>query len=242
MSSLCATMRKLNSALVLLFILGLSPGLGLPRGADSESSDPFALVSLQVEDTYGQPIQDAVLALLPEHPPVTTADPELPIASMAQQGQRFVPHVLSIRRGQALEFPNLDQTRHHVYSFSPAKSFELKLYLGRPTSPLIFHQAGIVTLGCNIHDWMLGFVVVHDTPWFGHSAVDGRLELAAPAGRYTLWVWHPRLGTAQEPLNEAIELIAGRNLRRIVLTLGPETDLPPPYAPGFDPTAAGAMP
>lgn len=89
---------------------------------------------------------------------------------MAQQGKQFLPGVLVVPVGTSVHFPNRDSVRHHVYSFSPAKKFELKLYTGTPANPVVFERAGVVTLGCNIHDRMVGWIVVVDTPYYAQAA------------------------------------------------------------------------
>ena len=93
-----------------------------------------------------------------------------------------------------MTFPNKDNIRHHVYSFSPARPFELKLYSGRPANPVVFDHAGLVTLGCNIHDVMLGYVLVVDTPYHAVSQADGLAVLHdIPAGDWQLHAWLPGL-------------------------------------------------
>ena len=90
-------------------------------------------------------------------------------AEMAQKGKQFDPTVLVVPVGTSVGFPNRDTVRHHVYSFSPVKTFELKLYSGVPANPVVFDKIGIAVLGCNIHDAMTAWVVVVDTPYFGRS-------------------------------------------------------------------------
>ena len=87
-------------------------------------------------------------------------------AAMDQRDQRFVPHLLIVQKGAVVEFPNSDAVAHHVYSFSKPNNFELPLYKGSPPDPVLFQHEGIVTLGCNIHDSMLGYIVVVDTDVF----------------------------------------------------------------------------
>ena len=100
----------------------------------------------------------------------------------------------TVRTGTAVSFPNNDDIRHHVYSFSEAKKFELPLYKGVPAEPVVFDQAGTVVLGCNIHDWMLAYVYVVDTPWRLVTDEKGAGVLDdLPAGRYRVDVLHPRL-------------------------------------------------
>jgi hypothetical protein len=97
-------------------------------------------------------------------------------------------------------FPNFDTVRHHVYSFSAAKTFELKLYAGVPNAPVTFDKPGVAVLGCNIHDRMAAWVVVADTPWSARSDADGRARIEAlPAGSYKLSVWHPGLPANSMP-------------------------------------------
>jgi plastocyanin len=127
-------------------------------------------------------------------------------AEIVQEGRQFVPSVLVVPTGTAVMFPNRDKVRHHVYSFSPAKKFELKLYAGTPSNPVLFDQQGVVTLGCNIHDRMVGWVIVVDTPYFGRSASGtGKLQIDnVPPGRYTLRTWHSRLPVGAAALEQAL--------------------------------------
>ena len=115
-------------------------------------------------------------------------------AVMGQRDHAFVPHILVVQTGTLIEFPNTDTVSHHVYSFSDAKRFELPLYRGDVHPPLMFDRPGIVTLGCNIHDGMLGYILVVDTPYFMLSDDNGRAQLdALPAGKYVTYAWTPRL-------------------------------------------------
>ena len=174
-------------------------------------------------------VVDAVASL---EPVAGTALPEQPPpAVMDQRSLAFAPHVLAVQRGAQVAFPNSDQVRHHVYSFSPAKRFELRLYAGNEAAPVRFEQAGVVTLGCNIHDRMLGYVVVLDTPWFAVSGTDGIASIKAPAGSYRLRVWHARLDSAAQPPEHDVLLTdAGQDLV-LSLPLSP----PPVAAPQLTP-------
>lgn len=154
----------------------------------------------------GKPLADAVFSLEGARP--ATANGAR--AVMDQRGSQFLPHVLAVQSGTAVAFPNSDQIQHQVYSFSAAKKFDLPLYAGARTSPVTFDQPGIVVLGCNIHDWMIGYVVVVDTPYFGKSDAQGKLSIDAPPGTYRLRVWHERLnGAASE---QQVVLAAGKPL------------------------------
>lgn len=135
---------------------------------------------VQVDDGTA-PLADAVVSLHGASPSSARGR-----AVMDQRNTAFVPGVLPIRAGTAVSFPNSDTVRQQLYSFSAPRPFELPLYSGTPPEPVVFDKPGVVVVGCNIHDWMIGHIVVLDTPLFGKSGADGRVSLAAPAGGYTL--------------------------------------------------------
>ncbi|WP_442867014.1 methylamine utilization protein [Acidovorax sp. GBBC 3334] len=151
-----------------------------------------ALVQVQIQDGAGKPLPGAV-AFLDSVQAKRQAKP-LAAAEVAQEKRRFVPDVLVVTAGTSVQFPNHDTVRHHVYSFSPAKKFELKLYSGVPANPVLFDQPGVVVLGCNIHDQMVGWVLVVETPYFARSDASGSVRIdKVPPGEYTLRVWHAGL-------------------------------------------------
>ena len=175
--------------------------------------------SLQAEllDARGRPLADAVLSL---RGPLGVADAATP-AVMDQKSMQFVPDVLAVRRGTPVAFPNSDNIRHHVYSFSPAKRFELRLYQGTPSEPVLFDTPGVVVLGCNIHDWMVGHVYVTEDPWFAVSDARGQVRLDdLPLGRYALSLWHPQL--ADQGAQQAAELELSGSGKQISLSLAVE--------------------
>lgn len=148
-------------------------------------------VNLLVQDEQGAPVPDAAVYWLPQ---TGKAPRGAPVGSIAQQGKAFIPYVSVLQVGTAVSFPNRDTVRHHVYSFSPAKVFDLKLYSGTPAQPVVFDKPGLVVLGCNIHDWMLAYVLIVDTPWFDVSNESGAAQVKGlPSGDYRLVVWHPRM-------------------------------------------------
>jgi plastocyanin len=175
-----------------------------------------------VVDASGAPVINAVVSLhaLPGTPlpPPAPARP----AVMDQRGLRFVPHVLAVATGTPVQFPNSDRIRHHVYSFSPAKRFELRLYAGKSQPPVVFDTPGLVTLGCNIHDWMLGFIYVVDSPWFAVSDAEGRARVAAAAGRYEARVWHPLIEGGVPRALGRVRLGEGEIRERYAIALRPE--------------------
>ncbi|MBN9204994.1 methylamine utilization protein [Methylibium petroleiphilum] len=147
---------------------------------------------ITVTDEQGAPLADAVVAVQVKGTP-----PNAPAGASAELGQknrRFTPSVLAVQTGTAVNFPNFDTVRHHVYSFSPIKTFELKLYAGTPAAPVVFDKPGIAVLGCNIHDAMTAYVRVVDTPYFARTDSAGRAQLELPAGDHQLQTWHALLG------------------------------------------------
>ena len=150
-----------------------------------------ATLTVDVRNAAGQPLRDAVVYAVPEG---RTAPPARKTAVMDQKNRTFVPHVLPIQTGTAVKFPNSDDIRHQVYSFSSAKTFSLPLYTGTPSSPIVFDKPGVATLGCNIHDRMSAYIVVVETPHFAATPANGQAVLdALGAGKYTVKVWHPSL-------------------------------------------------
>jgi plastocyanin len=148
-------------------------------------------IAVAVKDNGGVPVKDAVVYAMPVSgkPPAAKAK-----AVVTQHDKQFVPYVSAIQVGSPVQFPNLDTVKHHLYSFSPAKKFEVPLYSGTPPYPIVFDKPGVVTLGCNIHDWMIGYILVVPTPWFTVTGADGEAKLHdLPAGTYDLEIWQPRL-------------------------------------------------
>ena len=159
----------------------------------------------RVVDGDGQPLADAVVVAFPADGRTQPAKPGTEVED--QIDKEFVPYVQVIRVGSTVKFPNKDNIRHHVYSFSPAKKFELPLYSGTPATPILFDKVGVVKLGCNIHDWMLGYLYVTDAPYFGKTAEPGSIELKdLHAGAYRVQVWHPRLDGEEESTTQLIDV------------------------------------
>ncbi len=190
-------------------------------------------VDAVVRGSAGKPAADAVVYAMPlSGTRVPTARPARGVID--QQDKEFVPHVKPIQVGTPVVFPNKDDIRHHVYSFSPAKKFELPLYKGVPAAPVTFDRAGVVVLGCNIHDWMLGYVFVVETPYFGATDADGKTQLRdLPPGSYEVRVWHPRL--AADPGGQRVS-IAGSGVEQVEyrIVLKPEWRPRRAPAPGGD--------
>ena len=165
-------------------------------------------VEAVVNDDRGKPVADAVVSVTPVA--ASPAAPPTAPAVMDQQNKEFVPHVLAVPLGTPVAFPNRDNIRHHVYSFSTAKRFELPLYIGTPAAPVVFDKPGVVVLGCNIHDWMVGYVYVVATPYFAKTGPDGRAQVSElPPGGYEARVWHPRMKGESEKTGRPLTIAAG---------------------------------
>ena len=167
-----------------------------------------ATLNIITNQKNGAPIGDVVVYLDPVTPTHTT--PAAPNqAAVAQSGMQFAPYVTVVRSGASVTFPNLDAVDHHVKSFSPAKEFELKISAGT-LPPVVFDQTGIVALNCTLHDWMRGYVVVLDSPFYLQLNGSGRGALSdIPPGSYVAHAWHPDLGTFLPPLEQMVTIGAG---------------------------------
>jgi plastocyanin len=160
-------------------------------------------LTVRVVDSAGRPVKDAVVTLYP------SAGARAPRAVghyvIAQQNLQFHPFLTIVPVGADISFPNLDNTKHHVYSFSPAKRFELKLFAKDQSRTVHFDKAGVVALGCNIHDQMSAFIVVTDSAWTARTNAQGVAQFGdAPNASGRVVVWHPYLrsqsGTMQQML------------------------------------------
>lgn len=147
-------------------------------------------VSISLRNSADAPLEDAVVVFDPLDAAIV---PGRATAIVDQINKRFVPRVSVVRTGTAINFPNSDHIRHQVYSFSAAKSFNLKLYAGSPPSEIVFDKAGLVVLGCNIHDMMVGFIAVVDSPYYAKSSASGNVVLNLPPGKYRMRIWHAGL-------------------------------------------------
>lgn len=178
-----------------------------------------AEISCQIKTAKGEVVADAVISLIPLAGEVPAAASEAK-AEIEQEGQEFQPYVTVVQTGTRVVFPNHDSVQHHVYSLSKAKKFELPLYNPGQQESLVFDVPGLVTVGCNIHDWMISHLVVVPTPWFAKSDAQGNLKVSAPAGRYRLELWHPRLAA---PVTKEVTLAdAAATHEDFALTLKPD--------------------
>jgi plastocyanin len=177
---------------------------------------------LTIADPRGAPVADAVVSLRPAN--AAAARQNLSISAqpviIQQVDREFVPKVTVLPVGSRVSLPNNDVVPHSVYSFSAAKQFEFDVYVGSPPRVLTLDKTGVITLGCNIHDWMVGYVVVVDTPLAMKTDDKGAALFANVAdGDYELRIWHPQ----QRAADHVAQLVASEQSRAqaVILDVAP---------------------
>lgn len=175
---------------------------------------PAATLTVAVTLPGGQPLSGAVVTVQSRDKKLAPAAPIHAI--MDQMHRMFAPEVLVVPVGSSVSFPNSDSVSHQIYSFSAAKRFQLPLYRGKPYPPVLFDRIGVVILGCNIHDWMIGYIDVTDAPFYGITDAQGSWAAQLPPGDYAITVWHPRMREQGPTLVREISVDAGD---RATLTL-----------------------
>jgi plastocyanin len=174
-------------------------------------------LTLRVLDTAGRPVENAVVSMSNGSPPSARASGRY---VMAQQGMAFRPFLLVVPVGAKVAFPNLDPTRHHVYSFSPTKKFELKLFAKDQSRSVTFDRPGVVALGCNIHDAMSAFIYVTANDWTAKTDARGVAVISgAPPSGGMLTVWHPYLRSPQGTMQLTIR--PGQHAANVAIRLRP---------------------
>jgi plastocyanin len=167
-------------------------------------------VTIELRDATGKPVPDAVIYALPSKGAAPPAAAQAR-ARVDQVNKEFVPRVNIIQAGTEIHFPTSDNIRHSLYSFSPAKTFTTKLYSGREAAPVLFDKTGVVVLGCNIHDKMVAWIFVVDTPWFGKSGADGVSQLKdLPPGKYRVTAAAPAINLEPHSVDVTVEATAAR--------------------------------
>jgi len=184
-------------------LAGLLPALAA-AGVLTWGDAAGATLVINVQGADGRALPGAVVRVRPLDAQAHHAAPVH--AVMDQVNRAFEPDLLVIPVGSTVEFPNSDSVSHQIYSFSPAKRFQLPLYRGKPYPPVHFDQAGLVTLGCNIHDEMLAYLLVTDAPWFGRTNSAGAWTVDLPRGRYRVELWHPRLRDSEADLERELTI------------------------------------
>ena len=174
-----------------------------------------ASLEIEVRDASGAPVADAAVYAVPGSGHVDARGPRT--VAIEQLEREFIPYVTVLQTGTAVSFPNRDPILHHVYSFSTAKSFEIRLYAAGNSPEVLFDKPGVVTLGCNIHDWMIAYIVVVPTPYFGRTGLAGTVRLRdLPAGAYDVHAYHPNQRGPAPPKATSLDAQAAGRLDFVV--------------------------
>ncbi len=178
------------------------------------STDIYAeMLEVTLTDQSGNPVVDSAVSAYfqpqTDHDPIKSGKTVI----IDQIDKEFINHVTPIQVGTTISFPNHDQIRHHVYSFSSAKNFEIPLYKGVPAKPITFDQAGVVVLGCNIHDQMSAYIVVVDSPFFAKTDEQGHASLSLLAGNYELRFWHRDTDEDSKNSKQTIKVAVGQTVK-----------------------------
>ncbi|QIK79435.1 methylamine utilization protein [Sphingomonas piscis] len=192
----------MKSALVFTLLLSVAT-----PGATASST-----LTVIVLDSAGRPVRDAVVSARPQGSPGGV--PRYAFGrSMSQRNIQFAPGTLVVPTGTTVSFPNYDKVRHHVYSFSKAKRFELKLFGRDESRSVTFNTPGTVAIGCNIHDQMQGFIRVVDAPFAGVSNEAGKVTFnGVPGGKVQLVVWHPNLRARENEMS----IVAASSVMQVI--------------------------
>ena len=192
--------------------------LGLALALAATGPALAADLTVSVRSPGGKPVPDAVVTVYPASGvPQGAIRFDWPLR-MAQHNRQFEPFVLVVPAGGVVAFPNQDEVRHEVYSFSPAHPFQLKLYGRDETRTVRFEKPGVIALGCNIHDQMVAFIKVVDTPYAAKTDAAGEVTLhGLPTGEVSVHVWHPYLKGGLDDVVSPATLHAGGDHQSVTL-------------------------
>lgn len=194
-----------------------------------------ATFTVAVSDQDGRAVENAIVMLIPQSKagmpePVSRLTAEKKID---QRNETFLPLVTVVPKGGRVIFQNNDTTTHQVYSFSPVKQFEITLNRGQDSPPVVFDNTGVAALGCNIHDHMIAYVFVAESPWTAQSAANGRAAVEAPSGTYQMQVWHPRLSAGRQPPATIVTINAQDSTLPVTLRLSSPPALARSHGGGY---------
>lgn len=176
-------------------------------------------LSVQLLDVNGKPIEGVVVYATPEFENSDPPSKSKPLI-IDQKNKKFAPYLTVMQKGQDIQFDNLDDITHHIYSASGNNQFEFKLQAGTNKVINEINSTGEIAMGCNIHDWMSGFVLVVDTPYFDKTNLQGKVTLAFNrSGRYKVTVWHPQLLIEGNRVSQLVEVKSDNDQQLVKITL-----------------------
>ena len=186
-----------------------------------------ASVDVDVRDARGAAIADAVVTALPHGTTAAAARAAPAVHTIDQKNETFIPYIEVFRPGDTVVFHNSDRTRHHAYSFAPARQFEFVLSPGESSAPLRLDQVGVIAVGCNIHDRMITYFYVTDAPYVARTDTAGGARLEFPDGDYDVRVWHPQRRPGARDDVQTAHAGADAVMLRYVLPLLPDPRVAP---------------
>ncbi|WP_148040915.1 carboxypeptidase regulatory-like domain-containing protein [Montanilutibacter psychrotolerans] len=199
-------------------LLGILVLVGVTAAAAAE-------LEVRVNDRRGGPVSDAVVTVVVRG--VSPPTPNTPVRPASgsqrvvdQKALAFTPYVEVFRPGDEVVYSNSDRTRHHVYSFSPIKAFELVLAPGAKSAPLKLERSGVIAVGCNIHDGMINYLYISDAPWAARTDARGVVAFRGlPAGAFDVRVWQPRLPPKRPDLVQSGITLRAADRRSLTFSL-----------------------
>jgi plastocyanin len=196
----------------------------------SSATAGAAGLGVRISDTRGHAVSDAVVTIAPQSGNSVSPPPPPATRVIDQKNETFLPYIEVFRPGDKVVFRNSDNTRHHAYSFAPARQFEFVLAPGEISAPLQLDKLGVIAVGCNIHDQMITYLYVTDAPHVAHSGGDGIAQLSnLPKGDYAVRVWHPQLRPGAGVDVQRLTIADATELKDLEFTLSllPDPRLPP---------------
>jgi len=193
--------------------------LKFAAGVSLSAAAVGAPLSVRVVDSAGKPVRDAVVTFYPAAPGLARPAPSGGRYVVAQRNLQFQPFLTIVPVGADVSFPNYDPTKHHVYSFSAAKRFELKLFAKDQSRTVHFDKPGVVALGCNIHDQMSAFIIVTDSAWTARTDAQGLASLGDVPGAGRVTIWQAYLRSPSGMLQGNVS--AGQRMVRVAVRLRP---------------------
>jgi hypothetical protein len=185
--------------LIVLFALSTAKAFGISNCNDDSAQS--ICVQVIVKSKAAQALADMVVYLAPLDGQVL--DKSSKETKIGQRGKSFNPYISVSQVNSKINFVNQDDITHHIYSAGSDNKFSFKIRAGQTNASTQFNHASEVAMGCNIHDWMSGYLLVVNTPYFGKTDKHGQVSFdITELGRYQIVVWHPQLQNENNRLSK----------------------------------------